>query len=518
MATPSEKLAESLNILHELQEQDKRIIRSSDLTKTHRTRLVNAKYLRKVTDGWYIPSSPYETVGETTSWMMAFWDFCATYLQSVRGNEWCLSAEQSISLHAGNWQVPQQLLVKAINTSKAPIELLHDTSLLCVGTKSLPKGHQVVVRNELRLYALPYALIACHPNYFIQNSTDITTVLATISEDASEVLEPLLEGQHSTIAGRLAGALRHIGRDSVADAIGSTMHMAGYQVREQNPFAKLPRIALSGREKSPYITRIRLMWHNMRDVILKSFPSPSNTFSNIQDCLDAITEIYVTDAYHSLSIEGYQVTPALIQKVQGGNWQPDTHTQDREAANALAAHGYWQAFQAVKESVAKVMQSDASAGQVVNKDHHIWYREMFAPSIIAGLAKPADLAGYRNQPVYIRNARHTPPNCEAVRDTMPVLFQLLTEEQNAAVRAVLGHFIFVYIHPYMDGNGRMGRFLMNVMFTSGGYPWVVVPLDKRSVYMDALEAASVNQDITFFTDFLAGLMQAHMKKQNNQLL
>jgi hypothetical protein len=38
----------------------------------------------------------------------------------------------------------------------------------------------------------------------------------------------------------------------------------------------------------------------------------------------------------------------------------------------------------------------------------------------------------------------------------------------AGVRVVLGHFIFVYIHPYMDGNGRMGRFLMNVMLAGGG--------------------------------------------------
>ena len=44
---------------------------------------------------------------------------------------------------------------------------------------------------------------------------------------------------------------------------------------------------------------------------------------------------------------------------------------------------------------------------------------------------------------------------------MPVLFDLLKEETEASVRVVLGHLIFVYIHPYFDGNGRMARFLMN---------------------------------------------------------
>jgi len=40
---------------------------------------------------------------------------------------------------------------------------------------------------------------------------------------------------------------------------------------------------------------------------------------------------------------------------------------------------------------------------------------------------------------------------------MPSFFELLAEEQDPAVRVVLGHFVFVYMHPYMDGNGRMGR-------------------------------------------------------------
>ncbi|CAB1370164.1 hypothetical protein [Denitratisoma oestradiolicum] len=41
------------------------------------------------------------------------------------------------------------------------------------------------------------------------------------------------------------------------------------------------------------------------------------------------------------------------------------------------------------------------------------------------------------------------------------------------MRAVLDRSIFVYIYPYMDGTGRMVRFLMNAMLASGGYPWSV---------------------------------------------
>ena len=131
---------------------------------------------------------------------------------------------------------------------------------------------------------------------------------------------------------------------------------------------------------------------------------------------------------------------------------------------------------------------------------------MFAPSVTAGLLKPADLAGYRNDQVYIRGSFHVPPNRDAVRDAMPVLIELLKEEPEPAVRVVLGHFVFVYIHPYMDGNGRLGRFLMNLMLASGGYPWTVVPLSVRDRYMAALEDASVRQDIVPFTELLAELV------------
>ena len=95
---------------------------------------------------------------------------------------------------------------------------------------------------------------------------------------------------------------------------------------------------------------------------------------------------------------------------------------------------------------------------------------------------------------------------EAVRDMMPALFDLLESEPQACVRAVLGHFIFVFTHPYPDGNGRMGRFLMNAMMASGGYPWTVIELDRRSEYMAALDEASSRENILPFAEFVASSM------------
>ena len=96
-----------------------------------------------------------------------------------------------------------------------------------------------------------------------------------------------------------------------------------------------------------------------------------------------------------------------------------------------------------------------------------------------------------------------PPRWEAVRDAMPTLFDLLEQETKSSVRAVLGHWLFGYIHPYSDGNGRMARFLMNVMLASGGYPWTVIRVEDRNSYLSALDRASIDTDIRPFAAFVA---------------
>ena len=106
------------------------------------------------------------------------------------------------------------------------------------------------------------------------------------------------------------------------------------------------------------------------------------------------------------------------------------------------------------------------------------------------------------------------PVPEAIRDAMPTLFDLLKEETESSVRAILGHFIFVYLHPYRDGNGRIGRFLMNTMLASGGYPWTIISVDNRDKYMEALERASVDQDISSFVNFIANLVKSALENQD----
>jgi fido (protein-threonine AMPylation protein) len=287
----------------------------------------------------------------------------------------------------------------------------------------------------------------------------------------------------------------------MADEIVSTMKAVGYDVRESDPFAERAPAAPAA-AAAPIVGRVQAMWASMRGVVRDTFPPPPGLPTDRKAFLHFVDEIYRADAYHSLSIEGYTVSPDLIERVRGGDWSPDTHDGDRQSRDALAARGYWQAFQIVKANVGEII-AGVNPGLLVRTTHRDWYRELFQPCVAAGLIPPSALAGYRNNAVYLRTSRYVPPRWEAVRDAMPALFDLLESESEPSVRAVLGHWLFGYIHPYPDGNGRMARFLMNAMLASGGYPWTVVRVEDRTAYLAALDRASIDGDIATFATFLA---------------
>ena len=503
MATAQEKLAESLEALHKLQSQGLVAIKSRDLSRTNRERLVRHGFLSEVMKGWYIPGDPGSDRGDSTPWYSSFWRFTAAYLGERFDQNWCLSPAQSLSIHAGNWSVPSLLNIRAPKGDNKITQLPHDTSLF-TARYPMPDPEQMIESSGLRLYSVPAALMTCTEAFYRQAPTDVRTAMATV-KDSSDLLRPLLAGGHSTLAGRIAGAYRNSGNDRFADEIVKTMKSAEYVVKESDPFQDRPSVMIAAREASPYVNRLRLMWKDMRGTVTEQFPKPPGLPGDAEAFMSAVDDAYVSDAYHSLSIEGYRVDAALIERVRRGDWRPDGDDADQKQRDALAARGYFDAFESVKASLRKILAGE-NAGTVADQDHSEWYRRLFGTSVTAGIIEAADLAGYRNGQVYIRRSMHTPPSREAVRDCMPELFRLLAEETNPAVRAVLGHFVFVYIHPYMDGNGRMGRFLMNAMLASGGYPWTVVPVARRDDYMAALEAASVRQDIGPFSQFLAGLV------------
>src|SRR5690606_3885017 len=136
------------------------------------------------------------------------------------------------------------------------------------------------------------------------------------------------------------------------------------------------------------------------------------------------------------------------------------HEQDKRAIDALAARGYYEAFNATVKTILDI-HNGALPIETLELSVLDWRGLLFSPAAKAGLIPVESLAGYRHNPVFIRGSMHVPPPQEKLMDAMEVLYELLQTEKDAWIRAVLGHFCFVYIHPFPDGNGRIGRFLMN---------------------------------------------------------
>ena len=298
-------------------------------------------------------------------------------------------------------------------------------------------------------------------------------------------------------------------------AIVTVMKRAGHDVRESDPFEPahalrtLPRTL--PRTRVPIVDRLYSLWESMREPVIAAFPTAPGLPKDTEAYLASVDDLYRSDAYHSLSIEGYRVNVELIERVRTGDWDPDNRDSDRQSRDALAARGYWQTFQLVRETVRAVIAGD-DPGVHARAAHQDWYRDLFQPSVAAGLVPASALAGYRNGPVFLRGSRHVPPRWETVRDAMPAYFDLLESEAEPSVKAVLGHWLFGYIHPCADGNGRMARFVMNALLASGGYPWTVIHVDDRDACLATLERASIDQDMEPFARFVAQRVESALDR------
>jgi hypothetical protein len=502
MATHAEKLATSLRILTNLSKEPNRtFFRSNEFTRTHRERLIQSGFLIEIIHGWLMINDPTKRVGESTLWYSNFWRFLSAFLENRFGNSYCLSAEASLSLHTASPKIPRQVTVITEKSSGQTIDLPHCTSLfLYQDIKNQPFKRDI--KNGLQIMSLPEAICRLSKTFYAEHQVEAEIGLSLI-RDASQLLYFLLKYGKSTTAGYLVGAYRHMNKNDMAQKILDGMIAGGHKIVIENPF-KTQTISFLVRPLSPHANRIQVMWFHYRQPILDRYPEAPGLPINPEKYLTEVEEHYVNDAYNSLSIEGYQVTPGLIERIQNGEWNPNENSHDVHQRDALAAKGYRLAFESVRSSIQHVLEGK-NPGLIVREDLSKWYTALFSPSVQAGILQEYHLAGYRSHQVFIQTSRHIPFPQTAILDSMDMLFDLVTQEDHPAVRAILGHFFFVHIHPYGDGNGRIGRFFMNVMFASGGYPWTIIPVSRRSEYMNALEKASCEDNIIEFTEFIRSL-------------
>lgn len=493
----NKKLAEDLKIAKEKSRDN--IIKSSDLPNTLFRRLRKMNWLSEIIRGWYILKTPDADDGESTLWYGNFWSFINYYLNEKYNNDYCLNAMSSIYLKTESTTIPEQVIIILRSGGNRTMKLPFDTSIMFYhDKKNFPVATEY--HKGLKIISLARAITLVPESFYVNYASEAELSLHMI-KNVGEISGHLVDNSQPIKADLIAGAYEFLGKNDFVKQIKKDMELVAYTIKPKNPFARLTPMLTNSRIESPVIARLELLWKKLKDDLQGAEVPPNLSNQKLKNMLDRVDSIYVHDAYNSLSIEGYAVTEDLIQKIADGTFDSEVNEEDKKQESAMAAKGYYLAFQEVKKFIqnnfGKKIEDIDFGNEIKN-----WYRQLFTPKVQSGLAKASLLTGYRNKPVFIRGSRHAPVNYSFVADVMEKYTQILSEEDNPWVKAVLGHFILVYIHPFSDGNGRTSRFLMNSILVLSGYNWTVIRQSEKINYFKALEYASVENKIGEFNDFI----------------
>ena len=117
---------------------------------------------------------------------------------------------------------------------------------------------------------------------------------------------------------------------------------------------------------------------------------------------------------------------------------------------------------------------------------------------------------YRTLQVYIRGTNWLPPKPEEVSREMGSLLSWYSKNKKVLHPLVLAayfHAAFEAIHPFVDGNGRVGRLLLNLILHLHGYPMINIPNKDKYIYYNALEDSQLKGDLRTLIKFLFNLLK-----------
>ncbi len=136
--------------------------------------------------------------------------------------------------------------------------------------------------------------------------------------------------------------------------------------------------------------------------------------------------------------------------------------------------------------------------------HELVMRDTLKPE------RNSQIGRFRSVQVYIRGVDWVPPAPLDVPLDIRNLLSWYTKNKkklHPIVIATYFHIGFEIIHPFIDGNGRVGRLLMNFILHQNGYPMINIPLERRFDYYDCLLAAQVKGALRPFIDLLLDLLR-----------
>jgi len=214
-------------------------------------------------------------------------------------------------------------------------------------------------------------------------------------------------------------------------------------------------------------------------------PLSQNTIKQLQD------KLIVEWTYNSNAIEGNTLTLVETKVVL----ENGITIQGKPLKDHLEAINHKEAIEYIEELITKnITLSEYN----IKSLHYLILKEINS----AGAGK------YRNENVFISGAKHIPPIYINVSYEMQKLIDKYGDWKkiHPIVRACFLHGEFVKIHPFIDGNGRTARLLLNFELIRSGYPPVIIKADNRINYYCALDKAHTTNDYTDFIKMIVDLV------------
>ena len=206
-------------------------------------------------------------------------------------------------------------------------------------------------------------------------------------------------------------------------------------------------------------------------------------------------EFEVTFTHDSTAIEGNTLTQEEVRKLLEVNTQPRERSlvEINEVIQHKRAYDY--SLQCISEN--------KGLGSEIVKDIH----EILMENILSG-------GIYRSVNVYITGANHEPPNSREIHDQMRFFYYALQNKdfEDASEKAAYTHAEFVRIHPFIDGNGRTSRIIMNYQLINNGLLPISIPKEDKFIYFKALDNYASTGEVTELKKLMETLEEKELDK------
>lgn len=327
-------------------------------------------------------------------------------------------------------------------------------------------------------------------NEYRNYQAEIISILKSDTRDEDYIVQYFQNNSQPVLLARLIAALREIEDFSLKIELEKLLKLNKSKVSIKNPFG--PVLLNESRERPAYLNRFELSI-NKAIQTLSQISKPRRLSKKLST--KDLDQLMVDETYHSLTIEGYTVTRALIKHLQEGNDSSEIFPEDLR--NKLAAKGFMNALAYIKE----LNKGKYTVNEQIS---YKLFQELWKPSLSAGTIK-AELDTYRKHMVAIKGAQYVPPSHEKVPMMLDEIFDYSRQIKNGFEQAIFLHYFYVGVHPHSDGNGRISRFLMNLALIRDKYKWLTIPSEDRKNYFAALEKSQLEDDISYFADYIAKL-------------